>query len=773
MPDAARSLLADGAAQPMTKSDSTDVDWLRTLRLLDVGVVIQDRDLRIVFANDRATALLGLATAEFVDRTTNDPRWDVVTPDGHPVPPDEHPGPLALRTGHAIRGHVLGVRSGEATERVWIQVSAVPEFDASGTVDRVVITFSDVTVAHRAHRVSEATYQSVFRSVSEGLVIHNVDGTIRAANQAAERVLGLTIDQMAGRHPLDPRWRLVHTDGEPVEQEAIPSEITTRTGQPAHAVLGVHRPSGELAWLEVRADPMRESGDSTLTGVVASFTDITAEREATLALETSRAQVQRVLDAVPGVVFQYLHDLEGRGRFTFMAGRVREVLGLEVHDARRDPYELFERLEPDERRALEAAVAHAVEHTTRIEHEATFVHPENGRVWVRFYGVPATTPAGLLYTGVLLDVTAEHQMADALRRRQRREAMGEMAGGIAHNFNNMLAVILPNIQMAREQASPEQESHLADAERAAFNASDLVRRMLELGRADAAESSQQVDLVRLVRDAVHICRQTFDRAITIVDDVHLPSAYVQGSSSSTQQVILNLLFNARDAMQGVPNATLTVQLTQDGRDGVQLVVRDTGSGMSEDTLRRLGEPFFTTKPPGRGTGLGLASAFHAITEAGGTWRVESAVGKGTTFTVRLPLADRAGSRTPSEPRPILKGTQGTVLVIDDEPMVRTALARQIKQVGMTPVTADGAADGLRLIREGIDDLRVILLDLSMPGMSGVEALPLLRETAPGIPVVALSGHVPGDFELDGAAAVLQKPLGMRQLVAALVSVIPS
>lgn len=763
----------EGIVIDMTFHPPGDVDWYNTLRLLDVGVVIQDRDLRIAFANEKATELLGITADEISQRTTNDRRWNVISDDGVPIAPEDHPGPTALRTGESVRGQILGVQQGDSSDRMWLLVSARPEKDANGIVHRVLITFSDISIAQRAQRQSEATYQSVFRSMSEGLVIHNTDGNIRAANPAAERVLGLSLEQMAGRHPLDPRWRLVHTDGSPVAQEAIPSEITSRTGQPSDAVLGVHRPAGELAWLEVRADPLRDPGDDALTGVIATFTDITAERNATLALEASRAQVQRVLDAVPGVVFQYLHHTEGEGRLTFVAGRIREVLGVEEHIARENPDTLFSLCTPDELRVLQAAIAQAVQDGARFEHEGSFVHPENGRVWVRFYGVPATTPAGLLYTGVMLDVTAEHQMADALRRRQRREAMGEMAGGIAHNFNNMLAVILPNIQLAREQASMEQESHLADAERAAFSASDLVKRMLALGRADASDSGQQVDLVKLVRESVHICRQTFDRAITIIDDVHLPAAYIKGSASITQQVLLNLLLNARDAMHGAPKQTLTVILAPEGGDAVLLTVRDTGAGMDDETQRRLGEPFFTTKAPGRGTGLGLASAFHAIAEANGTWRVESVLGQGTTFFIRLPLADRGNMRTPSEPRPIMRSTQGAVLVIDDEPMVRTALARQIKQIGMRPVTAEGAADALDQLRAGIDDLRAILLDLSMPGMSGAEALPLLREAAPDVPVLALSGHIPGDVALDGAAAVLQKPLGMRQLVAALVSVIPS
>jgi CheY-like chemotaxis protein len=197
----------------------------------------------------------------------------------------------------------------------------------------------------------------------------------------------------------------------------------------------------------------------------------------------------------------------------------------------------------------------------------------------------------------------------------------------------------------------------------------------------------------------------------------------------------------------------------------RLMVRDTGSGMSAETQRRIGEPFFTTKAPGHGTGLGLASAFHSISDSGGSWRVESETGKGTLFIVDLPLVAVVNHRQAAPLAAANGGLQGTVLVVDDEPMVRAVLSRQLTHAGMRVVIASGAEEALTLLRAGsVSDLSVILLDISMPGMSGEQALPLLHEAAPGTPVVALSGHVPEDLSLPGVAAVLQKPMGQRELV---------
>lgn len=744
-------------------------DWQQTLRALDVGVVVQARDLSIVYANPKATEMLGIAAAEMTSRTTDDARWDVVDATGDPVAPDEHPGPRALRSGEPVRGVILGVRRDDSPERAWIQVSAIPERSDTGVVERVVITLSDVSDAHREYREQDAMYKSVFRSMSEGLVIHAPDGSIRAANVAAERVLGLTVEQMTGRAATDPRWRLITTDGASADAQVIPSEIARRTGQAAgETILGVSRPTGELAWVAVRADPMFDPGEDAIRGIVATFTDITAERETTLALEASRAQIQRVLDAVPGVVYQFLRPHDGPDVIPFLAGRIREVLGVDPDVAAANPMLLTTLLGRSEQAALFANIERSVARQEVFDHVMSAELPERGVRWLRVHGMPERTEQGILYTGVILDVTEEYRMAEALRRRQRREAMGDMAAGIAHNFNNMLAVILPNIEMAHEDAPAETRDALADAARAAGNAADLVRRMLALGRVEPSATDAPVDFAAITREAVHICRQTFDRGITIVDEIEVPAAFVRGNPSELQQVVLNLCLNARDAMEGGTGCRLVVRLQPDGAQAVQLIVRDSGQGMSSDTLQRIGEPFFSTKAPGRGTGLGLASAFHSIADAGGTWRVQSAPGEGTVFFIRMPLvasetSDAALSSVAPRAFP-----DGVVLLVDDEPMVRNAIARQLTRGGLRVAPVDSAEAALAWLQEAhATRVLAILLDLSMPGLSGAQVLPLLRAQAPDVPVIALSGHVPDRAALGEAAMVLQKPIGGRELLDAL------
>lgn len=740
----------------------------RILDALDVGVVIHDADDRIVYANARASELLGITADEFTSRTSQDVRWDIVGTDGKRVAPEDLP-PQRARTGVVVRGQVLGVARPGSPGRVWILCSAIPEMDAKGGIDRVVVTFSDFSVAQNAFREQEATYQSAFRSMSEGLVVFNADGSIRTANAAAERVLGLTADQMTSRHATDPRWRLINPDGSPAGPDDIPSELALRTGAPvAERVLGVHRPTGELAWLQVRADPLRELGDGRVVGAIATFADITREREIALALDASRAQVQRVLDAVPGVVFQYLRPLDSDGGFVFLGGRTRELIGLDHEQLQARPERVLEHLPAEVLAGLRARAVEAARTRCTFEQEIPFRRPDGELSWLTVHCVSEQTPDGRLTTGVVLDATESHRLADALRQRQQREAMGEMAAGIAHNFNNMLAVVIPSLELARATANERTGALLADAEQAAYRAADLVRRMMTLVRVDTPNAEGTTDLAPIVREALHICRETFDRSITIDEDIRVTHAVVRGEASALQQVVLNLCLNARDALVGCPHPRLAVTLTPYGDQAVQLVVRDTGRGMAPPTLARAGEPFFTTKEPGKGTGLGLATAIATIMESGGTWNIDSVEGRGTTVTIRCPLV-RADTPAELITAPVAAPVPShTVLVVDDEPLVRTALGRQLEFAGYKVALSASAEDALRAIHEQrIPSLGSILLDLSMPGMSGTQALPLFRAARPDVPVIVLSGHIADPAALVGAALVLQKPVAHAALVDAL------
>lgn len=749
------------------------MDSQLVLKALDVAVVVQEPpDGRITYANDKATSLLGLTTTEILGRTADDERWNVIDAAGQPVTGDGHPGIRAMRTKEPIRGVVLGVHRGTA-ERMWISASAIPELMPDGSVRRVIVSFTDVTKQQQRIQEQGAIYRTVFASMTEGLAIHAKDGSILAVNHAAEKALGLTEEQMAGRAATDPRWSLVREDGAAVTAGDIPSERALATGETAGpTILGVRRPSGGQTWLSVRADPLRDLADGSLIGAIATFTDVSQARDMQNALEASRAQSQRILEAIPGVVYQYAVDANGEGTLTIVGGRTDEVLGISDDPTHIDYDRLLSLLGEPEQSEFRRAVITAVMGERPFLHTARAELPGLGTRWLRVVGAPEVTRNGLLYTGVIVDVTAEQKMAEALRLTQRREAMAQMSAGIAHNFNNMLEVILPNVEMARERAEGPEREMLDDAERAAHRAADLVKRMLEIGRSDLAKEDETCDLVPIVREGLHLTRRTLDPSIQLLESVRIAAAPVRGRASTLQQVLLNLIFNARDAVRDVASPEIWVELDADGEHGVLLTVRDNGHGIPQSVFRRLGEPFFTTKPIGEGTGLGLASVIRAVEEAGGSWDVTSSEAKGAAFALRFPLQTAPEASAPDREPPHAAVLGGTVMIIDDEELVRDVLGRQVTMAGFVPLPFSGAEQALRALESAPPrDLRCILLDLSMPGMSGARALPVLHQASPGTPIIVVSGHSIGEHGLGTAAAVLQKPLGFRDLRETLLRVV--
>jgi CheY-like chemotaxis protein len=273
-----------------------------------------------------------------------------------------------------------------------------------------------------------------------------------------------------------------------------------------------------------------------------------------------------------------------------------------------------------------------------------------------------------------------------------------------------------------------------------------------------------VDLAAVVADALHICRRTFDRRVAIVG--HLPSTpvIVRAGRSSLEQVILNICINARDAMAATASPVLTVAIRGDSdRQRAIVDIADNGAGMSTEVIPHVGEPFFTTKPPGKGTGLGLATAIGIVRDFGGSIEFESEPGEGTTFHVTLPLADRppaTDAAGPARSTKLFAGHAG--LVIDDEPMVRVATERMLTRLGLSVVTAADGTEGLRQLAEH-PETTVVLVDLSMPGLSGVEVLHRIKRLRPTLPVLICSGYVERPDTLSTADAILTKPYGIGDL----------
>jgi PAS domain S-box-containing protein len=615
--------------------------------------------------------------------------------------------------------------------------------------------------------------------MSEGVVIHDASGAIKAANPSAEAILGLSLDQMTGRLAVDPRWRLIRPDGQPATAADIPSEITQRTGEPCRNVmLGVHRASGEIAWLSINTDLVLDEGTGRPRFVVATFTNITEEVLAKRELERSRAHLARLIDVSPGVTYQYLLRPDGTDAFPFVSARGTEVLGVDGAELMSDPVRAWARTHPEDLGPMRAAITQSAATLSPFEQEFRVPEPSGqGWRWLRAHSVPERTAEGILWTGIILDVTRERQFAERLRRAARREAMGDLAASVAHNFNNMLASIIPNLELAREGAAPAVLPSVEDALQAALSAGELVRQLMAFARSEPTEApAHAVEFGALAHETLRLCRRAFDPTTELRDRITTEPLPVWALASHLHQVVMNLCINARDATAGRPSPWVEVELeasaAADGSRWAVLRVTDNGVGMSPETMRRLGEPFFTTKGPGHGTGLGLASVYGIVRDAGGTITCDSHPDRGTRFEVRLPIRDGAASHDGAAVgAPARSRREGRrVLIVDDDRLVRIALGRQLEHVGYHVDEADGGRAALSLIDRGPLP-SVIIMDMSMPDLAGPELLRAFRERAPDVPVVVLSGLMPSSEGLEWAARLLQKPISGADLTGVLDEVI--
>ncbi len=753
---------------------SHDFDPQGVLEALPLGVAIVDTRLQPLYVNARGRELLGMGDVALEDSDAYG-GWTYYAEDGTEIAFEDVPAAVAAQTGKPVRQQVIGVRSPGVPRIRWLLSSTVPELGPDGTVTHLITTFQDISDAHEARMSSERLYRSVFSAMSEGVVVHATDATIRLANPAAVRVLGRPLDAILGATPETRDWGMTRGDGLPFSPDELPSAVVRRTGHPVRDVLvGVAREDGGRAWLSVSADPLDEH-DEHGHAVVTTFVDVTFEHEASRALERSRERLESVLEAVPGAIYTYVHRDDGSEAFEFASARASEVFAVPADEMVDDPRAVWRALHPEDRPGM--ARLRDESRTTGVPWEYRFRvdHGEDEYRWVHSHAVPVPFEDGVRWTGVGIDVTEARNLEDRMNAKVQREAMGDLAAGVAHNFNNMLAAILPNIEMAAAASDASLKPLLMDARRAARSAGDLVSQLLALTpRGRPLERDEAVDAVEVIEGAVAICLRTFDRGITITRDMEVGSAAVRIRRSELEQIVLNLCLNSRDALEGEETPRIAVRLRADEeRAQAVLEVEDNGHGIPAAIRERLGEPFLTTKEPGRGTGLGLATAYRAVQSAGGTVECASTPGQGTTFTIRLPLAD-AVVIEPRPPSQRVPSVGGRILLVEDEPLVRRGLKRFLRLQGFDCLEADRGDTAIELLDSlpTPTGLSGVFLDLSLPGLHGSRVLAHLRETRPELPVLILSGHIEPSVDTTGARRVLQKPVGMEELQEALRSLVP-
>ncbi|GGN75740.1 histidine kinase [Actinoplanes lobatus] len=404
-------------------------------------------------------------------------------------------------------------------------------------------------------------------------------------------------------------------------------------------------------------------------------------------------------------------------------------------------------------------------------------------------------PAGI--SVVARDITAVKEAAERRRvveerthQAQRMESLGKLAGGVAHDFNNILAIIVNYTDFAVEEAAGNEslETDLKHVRSAADRAINLTRQLLTFTRGDTIQP-RDVNLNAALAEVQAMLERTIGEHINLITVPSAEPVVVHADPGQIQQVLLNLAINARDAMPD--GGTLVLEANAAAIDGdeldmqpslpagtyARLLVSDTGEGMTADVAAHIFEPFYTTKPRGKGTGLGLSTVYGIVSEAGGSLNVYSEPGVGTTFRIYLPMVRVPGTATPAasrqdDPPP---GSGQTVLVVEDEPALARVVTRILAGAGYHVLTATDGRQALALFHQ--HDCDALLTDVIMPEMSGRRLAEIIHGTHPDLPVLYMSGYSNGllgtTHVLDGDIAFIEKPFTANDLLHKIAEVVPT
>jgi PAS domain S-box-containing protein len=516
-----------------------------------------------------------------------------------------------------------------------------------------------------------------------------------------------------------------------------------------------------VRWLESIAVSFSDA--QSQMRVVSVTRDVTRQREVEAALRESEERFRQLTENAPDMIAE--HD--PTGRIIYANRKVTEILGFSCEEmAALEPGGWTH---PDDVESCLSSLREVMEFGGSPSLVHRLRRKDGSYLWVTSKGARLQMASGEIHlVAQSRDLTQELSLQEQLREAQKMDAIGRLAGGVAHDFNNLLTVIGGYAEVLGASLPPgDQVSAVHEIIQATQRAAALTRQLLLLSRRQIAHSGA-VDLNAAIRGLEPILRRTLPESIRLELELADDLPAIDIDPSQIDQVLLNLALNARDAIGLHGTLRIETCVGQAGRF-IHLRVSDDGQGMTEETRARALEPFFTTKPVGAGTGLGLSTTYGIVRQAGGSISLESTLGAGTTVEIHLPAASgRAPSATRSSSNPPVRAwREAAILLVEDDVAVRRLLAILLESAGYRVTAAADGAQALELVQASARRFDLLLTDYVMPGQSGVELCNALRERWPELRVVLMTGHaeIPGAgaIALPRGADLLSKPFTREQL----------
>jgi PAS domain S-box-containing protein len=732
------------------------------LDALPITITAKGLDRRLQLVNAAFADAPGRSSEEMVGKTYRE--LGLADPDLHEARDD------AVTQGGVAQTYESDRQFRDGSVRRMLLTKA-PLLAANGEIAGIVTAGVDISDRYRAEqalRQSEDRFRTLFDFAGDAIFISEPGGKFIEVNRAACERLGYTREQLLAMSPAE-----IDTP-EFARRTATRRDEILRRGSASFET--EHLTSdGVVLPVEVRSTLIELSGREAILSIAR---DIGEHKRAQEALSLSEARFRTLIEEAP-IAISVSRDgigLYANRKFLAMFGVAssEEAVGRPISEYFAPEFRV-ESKERTRRRALGLSVP--------LEWESIGLRADGSPFPVHVALEQVQLPDGGANLGFVSDLTerkaaeqAHEQAQELLRQAAKEEDIGRLAGGIAHDFNNLLTAIRGSAEMALLQLPPGEgpREDLEQIEQAADRAAALTRQLLAFARRTMLQP-EIVDLGAIVRRLEPMLSRLIGEDITLVTVTPRGAGSVLADPSKIEQVIVNLVVNARDAMPA--GGTLTIETAASSAPSASgptttLSVTDTGVGMEAEVQAHLFEPFYTTKGPGRGTGLGLATAQGIVRQSGGTITVQSELGVGSTFTIHLPRVTPGVDVAP-EPEPAMQAAAGltptgTILLVEDDGGVRSFASRVLELAGYRVVVAADGATAIELATA--EPIQLLLTDIVMPGISGHELATRLTSLQPGVRVVYMSGHSDRGIVKDGVLVpgidFLPKPFDTAALLEA-------
>ena len=613
--------------------------------------------------------------------------------------------------------------------------------------------------AEEALQKSEEKYRTILESIEEGYYEVDFAGNFTFLNDSMCHIFGYHREEL-----MDMKDR-EYTDRETTRKLFQAFNEVYRTGKPGRVFdYEIIRKDGTKRHVETSLS-LRKDASGNATGFRGIIRDVTEHKRAEEALRQSEERYRTILETIE----EGYYEVDLAGNFTFFNDSVCQIFGypreelMGMNNRQYTDQETTRKLFQASNEVYRTGKPGKVFENEIIKKDGTRRDVETS---ISLRKDATGKPMG--FRGIIRDITDKKRIEEQLFQAEKLRAVGEMASGVAHDFNNALAAILGNTQLLLYTVQDKElRETLNIIEKVAKDSSQTVRRLQDFTRKGVPQKLFKVDLNAIVKDSIEITKPKWkdeaqSRGIHIEMVSHLEEIpLASGNVSELREVVTNMIFNAIEALHG--GGRIEIRTFRQRRD-VCMQISDTGVGIAEETKKRIFEPFFTTKPF-TNTGLGLSMSYGIVKRFGGEIEVESKVGQGAVFTITLPIGEDEKEET-VDSQPIKKGRRARILVIDDDAFVRSVLSRTLAQADHQVTLAEDGGKGVQLFKGGGFDM--VLTDLGMPGVSGWEVCRMIKEISPRTPVGMVTGWGDeknrGKMEEYGLDFFISKPFDFAQIL---------